>query len=150
MLPGGLQERHARLLRWLLISGWLALISEHVMLIGSLLGDQSLQGAAEQLLVGLGSGADDVDRQVSLGHGGSEAGMTGDCGEAPRRVGASSEEQRPELRALLFALALWALMAAAFRCWMEMRRQQSAQGFPLLVPPCGLGCRTSPIAASCC
>ncbi|MCX5952814.1 MAG: 4Fe-4S binding protein [Cyanobacteria bacterium] len=26
MLPGGLQERHARLLRWLLISGWLALI----------------------------------------------------------------------------------------------------------------------------
>jgi hypothetical protein len=39
MLPGGLQERHARLLRWLLISGWLALISEHVMLIGSLLGD---------------------------------------------------------------------------------------------------------------
>lgn len=26
MLSGGLQERHARLLRWLLISGWLALI----------------------------------------------------------------------------------------------------------------------------
>ena len=26
MLPGGLQERHARLLRWLLIIGWLALI----------------------------------------------------------------------------------------------------------------------------
>jgi hypothetical protein len=27
MLPGGLQERHARLLRWLLITGWLALIA---------------------------------------------------------------------------------------------------------------------------
>jgi hypothetical protein len=26
MLSGGLQERHARLLRWLLIGGWLALI----------------------------------------------------------------------------------------------------------------------------
>lgn len=102
-------------------------ISEHVLLIGSLLGDQSFQGAAQQLLVALGPGPDDVDRQVSPGQDGSEAGMTGDCGEAPRLTGASTEEQRPELKALLFALALWALMAIEIsifcgRCALQRQR----------------------------
>ena len=94
-------------------------------------------------MVGLGSGADDVDRQVSLGHGGSEAGMTGDCGEAPRRVGASSEEQRPELKALLFALALWALMAIEIwifcgRCALQRQRLWSLPR-PALAQPAAAG-----------
>jgi hypothetical protein len=64
-------------------------ISEHVVLLGSLLGDQGLQRAPKQLLVALGPGADDIDEQVSPGHGGDKAGMARACGGAPRRVAAS-------------------------------------------------------------
>jgi hypothetical protein len=40
-------------------------------------------------LSAFGTGADDVDQQISPGHGGSEAGVAGVWGEAPRRVCAS-------------------------------------------------------------
>jgi hypothetical protein len=64
-------------------------VSEHVMLLGSLLGDQGFQRAPKKLLVALGSGADDIDEQVSPGHGGDKPGVAGACGESPRRVAAS-------------------------------------------------------------
>jgi hypothetical protein len=64
-------------------------ISEHVVLLGALLGDQGLQRAPKALLVALGPGADDIDDQVSPGHGGDKAGVAGPCGGAPRLVAAS-------------------------------------------------------------
>lgn len=53
------------------------------------LGDQGFQGALKQLLVPLRHGADDIDQQVSPGHGGGKAGVTGACGNAPRQVAAT-------------------------------------------------------------
>ena len=64
-------------------------VSEHVMLLGAFLGDQGFQGTPKELLVALGSGADDIDEQVSPGHGGDKAGVAGACGNAPRQVAAS-------------------------------------------------------------
>ena len=64
-------------------------VSEHVMLLGAFLGDQGFQRAPKELLVALGSGADDIDEQVSPGHGGDKAGVAEACGESPRRVAAS-------------------------------------------------------------
>jgi hypothetical protein len=64
-------------------------ISEHMVLLGSLLGDQGFQGASKQLLVPLRHGADDIDQQVSPGHGGGKAGVAGACGNAPMQVAAS-------------------------------------------------------------
>ena len=64
-------------------------ISEHVMLLGAFLGDQGFQRAPKKLLVALGSGADDIDEQVSPGHGGDKAGLAGACGNAPRQLTAS-------------------------------------------------------------
>ena len=52
------------------------------MLLGSLLGDHGFQRGPKELLVALGSGADDIDEQVSPGHGGDKAGVAGACGEA--------------------------------------------------------------------
>jgi hypothetical protein len=49
-------------------------VSEHVMLLGAFLGDQGFQRTPKKLLVALGSGADDIDKQVSPGHGGGEVG----------------------------------------------------------------------------
>jgi hypothetical protein len=48
-----------------------------------------LISAIKEYLVALGPGADDIDEQVSPGHGGDKAGVAGACGEAPRRVAAS-------------------------------------------------------------
>jgi hypothetical protein len=59
------------------------------MLLGSLLGDPGFQRAPKELLVALGSGADDIDEQVSPGHGGDKAGVVGACAESPRRLAAS-------------------------------------------------------------
>jgi hypothetical protein len=60
------------------------------MLLGSLLGDHGFQRAPKQLLVALGSGADDIDEQVSPGLGGDKAGVAAEaCGESPRRLAAS-------------------------------------------------------------
>ena len=64
-------------------------ISEHVMLLGAFLGDQGFQRTPKELLVALGSGADDIDEQVSPGLGGDKAGVAEACGNAPRRVAAS-------------------------------------------------------------
>ena len=64
-------------------------ISEHVMLLGAFLGDQGFQRTPKELLVAFGSGADDIDEQVSPGHGGDKAGVAEACGEAPRQVAAS-------------------------------------------------------------
>ena len=50
------------------------------MLLGSLLGDHGFQRGPKELLVALGSGADDIDEQVSPGHGGDKAGVAGACG----------------------------------------------------------------------
>lgn len=63
-------------------------ISEHVMLLGAFLGDQGFQRTPKELLVALGSGADDIDEQVSPGHGGDKAGMAAACGNVPRQVAA--------------------------------------------------------------
>jgi hypothetical protein len=55
-----------------------------------------LISAIIEYLVALGSGADDIDEQVSPGHGGDKAGVAGACGNAPRQVGASyGEGPRP-------------------------------------------------------
>jgi hypothetical protein len=59
------------------------------MLLGSLLGDHGFQRAPKELLVALGSGADNIDQQVSPGLGGDKAGVAEACGNAPRRVAAS-------------------------------------------------------------
>jgi hypothetical protein len=59
------------------------------MLLGSLLGDHGFQRGPKELLVALGSGADNIDQQVSPGHGGDKAGVVGACGNAPRRETAS-------------------------------------------------------------
>ena len=48
-----------------------------------------LISAIKEYLVALGSGADDVDEQISPGHGRDKAGVAGACGNAPRRVAAS-------------------------------------------------------------
>jgi hypothetical protein len=64
-------------------------ISEHVMLLGAFLGDQGFQRAPKKLLVALGPGADDIDEQVSPGHGRDKAGVAEACGESPRRVASS-------------------------------------------------------------
>jgi hypothetical protein len=64
-------------------------ISEHVMLLGSFLGDQGFQRAPKKFLVAFGPGADDIDEQVSPGHGGDMAGVAEACGESPRRVAAT-------------------------------------------------------------
>jgi hypothetical protein len=61
-------------------------ISEHVVLLGALLGDQGLKRAPKELLVALGPGADDIDKQVSPGHGRDKAGVAEACGESPRQV----------------------------------------------------------------
>ena len=61
-------------------------ISEHVMLLGSFLGDQGFQRVPKKLLVAFGSGADAIDEQVSPGHGGGEAGVAEACGNAPMQV----------------------------------------------------------------
>jgi hypothetical protein len=53
------------------------------------LADQALQRAPKELLVALGPGADAIDEQASLGHGGDKAEMAGACGGAPRQVAAS-------------------------------------------------------------
>ena len=52
------------------------------MLLGAFLGDQGFQRAPKELLVAIGSGADDIDEQVSPGHGGDKAGVAEACGEA--------------------------------------------------------------------
>jgi hypothetical protein len=59
------------------------------MLLGSLLGDHGFQRGPKELLVALGSGADNIDQQVSPGLGGDKAGVAEACGNAPRRVAAS-------------------------------------------------------------
>jgi hypothetical protein len=59
------------------------------MLLGSLLGDHGFQRGLKELLVALGSGADDIDEQVSPGLGGDKAGVVGACGNAPRQLNAS-------------------------------------------------------------
>ena len=59
------------------------------MLLGSLLGDQGFQRAPKELLVAFGSGADDIDEQVSLGLGGDKAGVAEACAESPRRLAVS-------------------------------------------------------------
>ena len=64
-------------------------ISEHVVLLGALLGDQGLKRAPKELLVALSPGAVDIDEQVSPGQGWYMAGVAGACGESPRRVAAS-------------------------------------------------------------
>jgi hypothetical protein len=64
-------------------------ISEHVVLLGALLGDQGLQRAPKQLLVALGPGEDAINEQASQAHGGDKAGVARACGGAPRRVAAS-------------------------------------------------------------
>jgi hypothetical protein len=64
-------------------------ISEHVVLLGALLGDQGLKCAPKEFLVALGPGADDIDEQVSPGHGVDKAGVAGACGNAPRQLTAS-------------------------------------------------------------
>jgi len=64
-------------------------ISEHMVLLGSLLGGQGIHGAQKQLLFHLRHGADDIDQQVSPRHGGGKAGVAGACGNAPRQVAAS-------------------------------------------------------------
>jgi len=48
-----------------------------------------LISAIKEYLVALGPGADDIDEQVSPGHGGDKAGVAGACGNAPRQVAAS-------------------------------------------------------------
>ena len=48
-----------------------------------------LISAIKEYLVALGPGADDIDEQVSPGHGGDKAGVAGAWGESPRRVAAS-------------------------------------------------------------
>jgi hypothetical protein len=40
-------------------------------------------------LIPLSPGVDDIDDQVSPGHGGDKAGVAGACGNAPRQVAAS-------------------------------------------------------------
>jgi hypothetical protein len=45
--------------------------------------------AGQELLVALGSGADDIDEQVSPGLGGDKAGVAEACAESPRRLAAS-------------------------------------------------------------
>ena len=47
---------------------------------GSTPANRCLQRAPKKLLVALGSGADDIDEQVSPGHGGDKAGVAGACG----------------------------------------------------------------------
>ena len=64
--------------------------SHNVLLLGASPANQCLQHAPKKLLVAIGSGADDIDELVSPGHGGSEAGRAGACGETPRRVAAST------------------------------------------------------------
>ena len=59
------------------------------MLLGSLLGDPGFQRGPKELLVALGSGADDIDEQVSPGLGGDKAGVAEACAESPRRMAAS-------------------------------------------------------------
>ena len=49
----------------------------NVVLLGASPANQCLQCAPKKLLVALGSGAEDIDKQVSPGHGGSEAGRAG-------------------------------------------------------------------------
>ena len=66
-----------------------AQISEHMVLLESLLGDQGFQGATKELVVPLGSGSPNVDQQVSPGHDGCEAGVGEACGEGPRLFAAS-------------------------------------------------------------
>ncbi len=103
--------------------------SEHVMLLGAFLGDQGFQRTPKELLVALGSGADDIDEQVSPGHGRDKAGVAGACGEAPRRVAASQgEEQPPEPRARLVALALWGLMDSESGIYWGGLAQQVQEG----------------------
>ena len=58
-------------------------------LLGASPANQCLQRAPKKLLVALGSGAVDIDNQVSLGHGGDKAGVDGACGNAPRQVAAT-------------------------------------------------------------
>jgi len=48
--------------------------SRNVVLLGKSLANQCLQRAPKKLLVALGPGADDIDEQVSPGHGGGEVG----------------------------------------------------------------------------
>jgi hypothetical protein len=66
-----------------------AQISEHMVLLESLLGDQGFQGATKELVVPLGTGSHNVDQQVSPGHGDCEAGVAGACGDAPKQMSAS-------------------------------------------------------------
>lgn len=66
-----------------------AQISEHMVLLESLLGDQGFQGATKELVVPLGPGSHNLDQQACPGHGGCEAGVAGPCGDAPMRLAAS-------------------------------------------------------------
>jgi hypothetical protein len=59
------------------------------MLLGSLLGDHGFQRGPKELLVALGSGADNIDEQVSPGLGGDKVGVAEACAESPRRLAAS-------------------------------------------------------------
>jgi hypothetical protein len=55
--------------------------------------------------------------------------MAGACGKAPRRVAASTrEEQRPEIRARWFGLALWALMDSGIQIFWCGLAQQAQEG----------------------
>ena len=58
-------------------------------LLGASPANQCLQRAPKGLLVAFGPGADDIDEQVSPGHGGDKAGVAGACGNAPRQLTAS-------------------------------------------------------------
>ena len=49
-------------------------------LLGASPANQCLQRAPKGLLVASGPGADDIDEQVSPGHGGDKAGVAGACG----------------------------------------------------------------------
>jgi hypothetical protein len=72
--------------RLLLGSTWKG---RNVLLLEVPLADQAPQRAPKELLVALGPGADEIDEQVSPGHGGDKAGVAGACGGAPRQVAAS-------------------------------------------------------------
>ncbi len=63
--------------------------SRNVLLHGVPLADQAPQQTPKELLVALGPGADAIDEQVSMGHGGDKAGVAGACEGAPKRVAAS-------------------------------------------------------------
>ena len=72
--------------RLLLGSTWKG---RNVLVLGVSLADQAPRRTSKELLVALSPGADEIDEQVSPGHGGDKAGVAGACGEAPRRVAAS-------------------------------------------------------------